>query len=380
MPGPPRHPASRAAGLSMIELTVSMAMGAFVLSTMLYLYASSRQIYRSGEAVSRVQETGRFALEVLARDLRQAGNTGCVSRGRDFPADLSVVAVDVRDIVLTGDAVFGYQVASATSPALSTSRQVRADGSVVSATWANPSSIARVAGDVIQVSGILDAGVPLMDCAGAHNCPQGASLRLPPGHDFKRDDILIVADCSKATIFCASAIGTPGEAPSVSAGPECNCVAGDRRPSCAGPGGFRSDARTFTAAQRAVVARYEAVDYFIGEPGGRSGVRSLFRASTSLGTQEVVENVEDLAAEYGEDTNSDGAADVYRPAAAVLDWKRVVAVRVEFVVVSPRQERAVSLGTRNLVFRGAPYRAPNAAEHRLRQVFTTTVALRNRVP
>ena len=377
---PSRARRGRGAGLSLMELTISMAIGALILSAMLYLYASSRQVQRANEAVARVQETGRFALEVLGRDLRQAGHLGCVSRGRTVPAEVSVLAVDARGTLLAGDAVFGFQVAPAAGPALLPSRQVRADGSVVGASWVNPTSIRRVAGDVVQMNGIYEAGVPLLDCVGGGNCPQDASLRLPPAHEFKPGDILIVADCARAMVFCATATAASGEQAVVSAGQECNCRPGDGRPACSGPGGFRGELKSFTAAQRALVARLDALDYFIGEPGGRAGARSLYRVSTSLGAQEVVENIEDLAVEFGEDTSGDGAADVYRPAGAVFDWKRVVAARVEFVVVSPRQDRDVALGARDFRFRGAPYSPPNAGEHRFRQVFATTVALRNRVP
>lgn len=371
----------RAAGLSILELLISVAIGLAVLSAMLYLYASSRQVYRTNEAVARVQEAGRFAMEILTRDLRQAGNQGCVSRGRTFPSDVTVIAVNARTQVLSGDAIFGFQVdPSSSTNALLTSTRTNVDNTTTTATWSNPTTVTRVAGDVLQLGGVYDTSVQVLDCTANNNCPQNANLRPSSPNNFKADDILIVTDCVRATIFCVTGINNQGEVISTSPSQDCNCKPNDNRAECAGAGNFRIDMKTFTASNRPFIAQFEAIDYFLGEPANRSGVRSLYRASTSLGTQEVVENVEDFSVEFGEDTNNDGVPDLYRRANSVANWKRVLTARIELVIVSPRQERAVSAGNRDFTFRGAAYSPPNPSENRFRQVFTSTVALRNRLP
>jgi type IV pilus assembly protein PilW len=60
-------------GLSLIELLVAMGLGLILVVGIGTVYLGSRQTYRMQEANARVQETGRFALEVIGRSLRQAG-------------------------------------------------------------------------------------------------------------------------------------------------------------------------------------------------------------------------------------------------------------------------------------------------------------------
>ena len=60
-------------GLNLIELMISMALGLLVLLAISSIYIGSRQTFRLQENNARLQETGRFAIEVLGRSVRQAG-------------------------------------------------------------------------------------------------------------------------------------------------------------------------------------------------------------------------------------------------------------------------------------------------------------------
>jgi type IV pilus assembly protein PilW len=138
---------------------------------------------------------------------------------------------------------------------------------------------------------------------------------------------------------------------------------------------------SFHVDSRAMVYRFDDISYFVGaNPAGRPG---LYRTSSNGGTEELVENVEDMDLLYGLDTSvpADGIADSYVRADAVANWSQVVSVRISLLVVSP--EANVTTATQSYVLRdtnndGALDRE-NAPDSRLRQVFTTTVALRNRV-
>lgn len=68
-------------GLSLIELMIGITLGMVVISAVLYVFAGNRASYRHQESLSAVQETGRFVLELLARDLRMAGYAGCSNIG-----------------------------------------------------------------------------------------------------------------------------------------------------------------------------------------------------------------------------------------------------------------------------------------------------------
>lgn len=63
----------RQAGLTLVELMVAITIGLIVLLAVGSIYLSSRQTYRMQEDNARVQEAGKYALEVIGRSIRQAG-------------------------------------------------------------------------------------------------------------------------------------------------------------------------------------------------------------------------------------------------------------------------------------------------------------------
>lgn len=62
-------------GLSLVELMVGLALGLVLMVGVLQVFLASRQTYASNDAMSRLQENGRFALEFIASSARLAGYT-----------------------------------------------------------------------------------------------------------------------------------------------------------------------------------------------------------------------------------------------------------------------------------------------------------------
>jgi len=63
----------RQAGLTLLELMISLTLGLLLLTGIGTIYVGSNQTYRVQEQNARIQESGRYALEILGRSLRQAG-------------------------------------------------------------------------------------------------------------------------------------------------------------------------------------------------------------------------------------------------------------------------------------------------------------------
>lgn len=63
----------------MVELMVSLVLGLVVVGAVLNVYLSARQAFRIQESLARLQESGRFALEMMTREIREAGRTPCGS-------------------------------------------------------------------------------------------------------------------------------------------------------------------------------------------------------------------------------------------------------------------------------------------------------------
>jgi type IV pilus assembly protein PilW len=137
----------------------------------------------------------------------------------------------------------------------------------------------------------------------------------------------------------------------------------------------------YKRTDRAILVKFERFGYFIGtNPVGRP---ALYRWSSNTGTEEVVENIEDMDLLFGEDTDNDGAVNVYRRADQVTDWANVISMRVSLVAVSGETGAVIDANQTYFLRDTNNDGVPDAAsknDRRLREVFTTTVAVRNRLP
>ncbi len=61
------------AGLTLVELLVGTTLGLLLLTGVTQAFLSSKQTFRANEALSRMQESGRFATAFIAGELRKAG-------------------------------------------------------------------------------------------------------------------------------------------------------------------------------------------------------------------------------------------------------------------------------------------------------------------
>jgi type IV pilus assembly protein PilW len=340
----------RQRGLTITELMVSVAISIAVLSALVYVYVGSRGAYRTNEALARVQETGRFALEWISRDLRQAGFMGCLSRG----VPITFYSNPKPGTLPFGSALFGYEFASTNAANFPN----------------NPTTIARVRGDVVLMQSIdFSTRAQVVEDTDVIN----ANIKIDNNPGFQQDEFLVVTDCQRAAVFTLTPGGTANtlaHAANVNGGLDTP----DHRIRPA-----------YQARSQAFVARFGSgpTGYFIGN--NRAGRPSLYRLRGTQAVEEVVENVEDLDFLYGVDTDRNGAVDAYLKADAVANdqWDNVLSVRVSLVAVSG--ETGTAPGGQIVYVRdedGDTVVDAQAAssDRRLRQVFTTTVALRNRLP
>ena len=73
----PRYRFHRQAGVGLVEIMVAVTLSLILMAGLVQVYTGNKQTYRIQEALSRVQENGRFALDFITRDLRSAGFLGC---------------------------------------------------------------------------------------------------------------------------------------------------------------------------------------------------------------------------------------------------------------------------------------------------------------
>jgi len=76
MPGLSRRVAAhRFTGMSLVELLVAMLIGAILLTGLVQIAAAARSSFRLEEAMAEVQESGRFAIDMISGILRQSAFT-----------------------------------------------------------------------------------------------------------------------------------------------------------------------------------------------------------------------------------------------------------------------------------------------------------------
>ena len=71
-----RHAVGQQRGVSLIELMVALIIGLFLIFGAVTVYQQSRTTFRTTEAVARLQEVARLAMDVIESDVRMANYWG----------------------------------------------------------------------------------------------------------------------------------------------------------------------------------------------------------------------------------------------------------------------------------------------------------------
>ncbi|MCE7915616.1 MAG: prepilin-type N-terminal cleavage/methylation domain-containing protein [Nitrosomonas sp. PRO4] len=61
-------------GFTLVEMMIAMTIGLVLLLVIGTIFASSQQVFREQEDNARLQESGRYALEIIGRNIKQAGH------------------------------------------------------------------------------------------------------------------------------------------------------------------------------------------------------------------------------------------------------------------------------------------------------------------
>ncbi len=327
---------SKQSGMTLVEIMIAMLIGIFLTGGVLQVFSSSRQTYRVHEATSRMQENGRMALEVLARDIRMADFWGCVSDPSNFVNNLDNTGTGYIDFLTGG--VDGTEGASG-------------------------------APDSLILRGGFDTNLNVQPPYG----PQAsANIKVPPNNGLEQFDIVFVSDCEAGDIFQITN-ANPDTAGTV----VHNTGVGDpgnynvTNPGCPGGGNAHCLSKVYGADAKLMATRQ--ITYSIAT--GSEGQPALFRNGV-----EFLDGIENLQILYGEDTDApglagSGVANYYVPADQVASMESVVSIRIAVVARSYDDNLTGGVAQDYNLF-GTTV---TPADNRLRQVYTSTVAVRNRL-
>ncbi|MBB6342397.1 type IV pilus assembly protein PilW [Pseudomonas fluvialis] len=77
------------AGMSLIELMISLLLSSFLILGILQLFINSNSTDKANSALARLQENGRIALDLLKQDLRRTSYQGCAMPSAESRANSS---------------------------------------------------------------------------------------------------------------------------------------------------------------------------------------------------------------------------------------------------------------------------------------------------
>jgi type IV pilus assembly protein PilW len=381
-------PLNKQLGLTLIELMVTLAISTVILAGVVNLYVSSLTQSRITTNLAAMQESGRFALEIMSRDLRMASYAGC--GGYDASkaeADESAYVLYKRAadnnalLGLAGNEWQGSGYASTTLDPMvseSSSRLGTGDGGwVTSGTSALADNYDEAIGssDVLQVWTTAELAVDVLDYKPASG---QLDVTVASGHGLQAGDVVMFSDCGLIIIgqICSSSANNVR----ISSGSAQDCnndfnIGKDIAD-------IESDAQLAVGDSAKNLQGWETYSYrdavyFVGKRDAyKKTPPSLFRGTDGV-AREMVEGVENMQILYGVDVDHEAGkartADKYVPADQVMDWNNVVSVRVSVLIRS--FEKGVASNDYEFDFNGRTY---TATDGYLRQSYSTTIALRNR--
>jgi len=366
-------------GFSLVELMVAMALGLLVVLVLTYVYVSSRASFARQAQVSGLQQSIRTAFDFLATDIRMAGHLGCggpnppsqsTPSPNSFQADYAT-GLEGYDFTTSGNA---YTLSSdapandstvadwSTNAAPSKTQVIPL--TTLSSGGLTPGSdvlVARtVSGPPIRMTTSQAAGsmsLPIEALSGTGTACSGASVS-----DFCANSHGVISSCQQSMIFQVDSVSVATKTLNLPAASALQAP--------------------FAAAQTEIFPLQVIAYYVKLSTNGKapSLYRRVFEGQTPNGVeQELVEGVESMQVLYGIDNNADGVVDAYVVASAVTNWSKVLSARISLLIraLDPvTADLGSQLPTTGRVVNDVTLALPTGSRYE-RQVFTTTVALRN---
>jgi len=361
-----------AAGLALVEIMIALALGLMVIAALGQLYSGSRQSYRLSDALARLDENGRFAVDFLANDIRMAGYLSCGGESARIGNSVNPPVNSGDNWIYDTRGLAGYDGGAGSPP---TSFNDRVPGTDI--------LIVRRASLEVERRVIW-------------NDSTAGTIKLQVDHGFKVGEILVVSNpsCTQASLFQVTGtlnLDHPEQAESFDAvkyGPAAGLDLGNCTGALFGTFDCSQQAVAETGVFRpgSVLSRYAVHAYYV-TAGTLAKPPILVRkrltqanGQATLITEELIRDVENFQVLYGRDTSADTnhRVDDYVSANLVTDWAQVVSIR--FALLMRSREANVRSETAGPSYDLLGATVTPTADRRIRRSFGGVVALRNYLP
>ncbi len=353
-------------GYSLIELMIASAIGVFLIGGIYQTFQITRQATRLLQAEAEMQENARFAFSVLSANLKKAGNFGCKSSKAQIIKSLLNIP---REQINPELSIQGWE---AKNSHLGDVYQAQPNSSISKTTtkhWLASSHIQKDKGikskkysDVLK---IWYAKPRRINLTGVNE-----SVLSFPAIDLEQGNILVINDCETSQLVqvCSCEDTECDELNTQAKLQACN---------------QKVELNTINLAMAEVAVLEQAIFFVSKRASNKKGyknnipalfVRHLGKGAKPTPKQEILEGVESLQVEYGEDLDADGSVNSYVSADLVKNWKNIISLKVSLLLRSSNNH--VIKTAQKITFNGALIRVDEGDRY-LRRVFSTTLFIRN---
>lgn len=298
----------RQRGFNLVELMTALLIGLLLMAGLSTMFVTTKRNYTAQDSMSRLQENGRIAMQIMSREIRAAGFFGCAS---------TVDSVNNR--LVGGASSFGPY-----------GHRVPLQGSDNGSGLLFPGSEALPAGAITDAISIRYADGKGAFAISSEMPSPAANMDIVVGSaaGVAVGDILFVSDCKTADIFQVT-------------GPANDPVDWNRVVHNSGSGtpGNTDGSLSKPYGPDAEILKFVQVTYFIA-PSATSGQPALWRSVFGVPV-ELIDGIEAMEILYGVDTDGDplGLPDRFLKAGQVgppalitiADWQNVRSVRIGIV-------------------------------------------------
>lgn len=325
-------------GLTLVELLVAMVISIILLGGVIQVFLSSRQLYSTNSALARLQENGRFAMQFLTYDTQNTGFKGqCIMPPINLSDDRAAGPEQKYDLAAP---IFGWNDDNAPTV---TGLHDKTDALLI--------KHAAITTDTI----ITNIG------------SEPNNITYKNDHTPPKDSYLLVAEPDNCALYVNKTISN----------------------SLSWPAGSFT-----TPAQHLSINQFKSSLYYIKDDDTPGRLPSLQRNNEDGSSTPLVEGIIDLQIEYGISNDGIRVNEYVKAGSAKLNsaaaWDDVLAVRLSLLAVSPEQNAVDA----NMAFTYPAAKGINKdtafatyddgtvtiKERRVAQLFSSTIALRNKLP
>lgn len=297
-------------GFTLVELMVTLAMTALLVTAMYALFGDQEKVYATEEQIIQMQQNARVAMEMISRDVRMAGFFGC-----GFSSSTNFTDT-VRNT--NGDILFNMAPITGLD------------------NLGGQNSYGAESGTDLLVLSYADQNTSSqVDAPPMNN--SAASIHLSTAGILNIGDIAVVTDCTYTSVFQITNLQYSGQ----SVVHDTNQGGGNPDPANSTKDlghVYEPGSRMYKLAQK-----YYWVDSNLQlhvANGGYNATLSKWQPDNQEAA--IADNIENLQLEYGVDTDGNGTPDQWHNATDVTSgnfWNKVVAVRIYILARTARQEK-----------------------------------------